>query len=163
MSAVPVQIVDADLADARHAQAVLDLLDAYATDPMGGGKPLAAAVRDNLIRELRRRSTVRIALAFAGGEPAGMALCMEGFSTFACKPLLNIHDFVVVPKYRRRGVSTALMARVDQMARALGCCKLTLEVLEGNTVARALYRSCGFAGFELDPKIGKAVFLQRWL
>lgn len=27
----------------------------------------------------------------------------------------------------------------------LGCCKLTLEVLEGDRVARAVYRSCGFS------------------
>jgi GNAT superfamily N-acetyltransferase len=157
------EIIDADLADARHARAVVQLLNAYACDPMGGGKPLAESVKANLVAELRRRSGVRVVLAFAGDEPAGLAICMEGFSTFACKPLLNIHDFVVAEKYRGRGLSKALMDRVEQLAKEIGCCKLTLEVLEGNTVAQALYRSRGFAGYDLDPKMGKAMLLQRWL
>jgi ribosomal protein S18 acetylase RimI-like enzyme len=157
------QIVDADFSDPRHARAVVDLLNSYACDPMGGGEPLAASVQENLVAELQRRSAVRAILAFAGEEPAGLALCMEGFSTFACKPLLNVHDFVVIGKYRGRGVAKALMARVEQLARRLGCCKITLEVLEGNIVAQALYRSCGFAGYKLDPNLGNAMFWQRWL
>jgi GNAT superfamily N-acetyltransferase len=157
------QIVDADLADPRHASALVELLDAYARDPMGGGEPLKATVRKNLARELGRREAVHVLLAFVGEEAAGLAICMEGFSSFACKPLLNIHDFVVIAKYRRRGVSRALMARIEQLAKNLGCCKITLEVLEGNSVAQALYRSFGFAGYALDPKLGKAMFWQRWL
>jgi hypothetical protein len=40
---------------------------------------------------------------------------------------------------------------------------MTLEVLEGNRVAQAVYKSQGFAGFELDPKMGKAMFWQKLL
>ena len=157
------EIVDADFGDPRHAQAVVHLLNVYASDPMGAGQPLAESVKENLVAELQRRSAVRAILAFAGGEPAGLAICMEGFSTFACRPLLNIHDFVVIGKYRGQGVAKALMAGVEQLARRIGCCKITLEVLEGNIVAQALYRSSGFAGYQLDPKLGKAMFWQRWL
>ena len=163
MTDLATQIVDADFGDLRHARAVVDLLNSYACDPMGGGEALAESVKENLVAELRRRSAVRAILAFAGEEPAGLAICMEGFSTFACKPLLNIHDFVVIDKYRRQGVSRALMARVEQLAQRIGCCKITLEVLEGNKIAQALYRSCGFAGYELDPALGKAMLWQRWL
>src|SRR5438105_3003128 len=67
--------------------------------------------------------------------------------------------FVLLHKYRRQGVSTALMARVEQIARGLGCCKLTLQVLEGNTVARALYRANGFAGSRARPEIRKGRIL----
>jgi ribosomal protein S18 acetylase RimI-like enzyme len=157
------EIVEADLGDPRHAQAVVHLLNVYASDPMGGGKPLAESVKKNLVAELRRRSAVRAVLAFAGEEAAGLAICMEGFSTFACRPLLNVHDFVVIGKYRGQGVAKALMAGVEQLARRIGCCKITLEVLEGNIVAQALYRSSGFAGYKLDPKLGKAMLWQRWL
>jgi len=45
----------------------------------------------------------------------------------------------------------------------MGCCKLTLEVLEGNTVARAAYQACGYSGYELNPEIGKALFWQKKL
>jgi ribosomal protein S18 acetylase RimI-like enzyme len=55
------------------------------------------------------------------------------------------------------------MAGVEQLARRIGCCKITLEVLEGNIVAQALYRSSGFAGYKLDPKLGRAMLWQRWL
>ena len=64
---------------------------------------------------------------------------MEGFSTFACKPLLNIHDFAVLRPYRGQGIGKLMLGRVKQLAKNLGCCKITLEVLEGNTVARHLY------------------------
>ena len=38
---------------------------------------------------------------------------------------------------------------------SLGCCKLTLEVLEGNKLAQAAYIANGFAGYQLDPEMGQ--------
>ena len=40
---------------------------------------------------------------------------------------------------------------------------MTLEVLEGNEIAQHAYRSFGFAGYELDPRMGKAMFWQKKL
>jgi hypothetical protein len=37
--------VEADLDRPEHQQAVLELTDAYARDPMGNGKPLSEKVR----------------------------------------------------------------------------------------------------------------------
>ena len=156
-------IAEADLADPRHADAVVRLLDEYAADPMGGGEPLPEYARNNLVRELRARPTVRIVLAFEDDDPAGIALCIEGFSTFNCRPLMNIHDLAVSARYRGRGIGRALIAQVERIARAMNCCKITLEVLEGNAPAQSLYRSCGFAGYQLDPALGRAMFLQRLL
>lgn len=156
-----VSIIKADLANAHHAQALFDVLNAYASDAMGGGKSLPQHVRDNLARELHKRPTAHVFLAFDGERAAGLATCIEGFSTFACKPLLNIHDLAVMPDYRGQGIGKRLIARVEEEALALGCCKVTLEVLEGNTVARALYRACGFDGYELDPATGKAMFMHK--
>jgi len=51
----------------------------------------------------------------------------------------------------------------EKIARESGCCKITLEVLEGNHVARAAYSAFGFKGYELDPKMGKALFLEKKL
>jgi len=56
-----------------------------------------------------------------------------------------------------------LLAEAEQIAIGLGCCKLTLEVLEGNAVAQAAYKASGFAGYQLDPKMGKAMFWQKKL
>lgn len=155
------QILIADLTTPAHADAVVRLLNEYAQDPMGGGEELTTFVKRNLVSELKKRPNIRVVLAFVDEHPAGLALSIEGFSTFACKPLLNIHDIVVLPEYRGRGLSKRLLAKVEEIARELGCCKLTLEVLEGNPVAQAAYRTYGFTGYELNPDTGKALFWQK--
>lgn len=160
------ETIIADLSLPPHAAAIIYLLNEYAKDNMGGGTELSAFVKDNLIAELRKRQgvhVVHVVLAFVEGSPAGLAICFEGFSTFACKPLLNIHDIVVAKEYRGRGISKRLLAKAEEIAISLGCCKLTLEVLEGNTVAQAAYKTSGFAGYELDPRMGKAMFWQKKL
>ena len=43
----------------------------------------------------------------------------------------------------------------------LECCKLTLEVLENNDIGKNLYQSIGFVNYELDPAMGKAIFLEK--
>ena len=56
-----------------------------------------------------------------------------------------------------------LLAAVEAHAIGLNCCKLTLEVLEGNTIAQSAYRSLGFDGYQLDPSLGKALFWEKKL
>jgi ribosomal protein S18 acetylase RimI-like enzyme len=68
----------------------------------------------------------------------------SAFSTFAGRPLLNIHDIHVIRPAQRRGVGRRLLEAVEAKARQLDCCKLTLEVYEDNTAARELYRKFGF-------------------
>lgn len=142
---------------------MVELLDAYARDPMGGGAGLSAAVKAALPDALAARPGVHVLLAHRGEMPVGVAVCMEGFSTFACKPLLNIHDIAVLPGHRRHGVAAALLAAIEALARDLGCCKLTLEVLSNNLLAQAAYRKAGFQGYQLDPEAGFALFWQKKL
>ncbi len=156
-------IFRADLHQPEHAAAMLMLLDAYARDPAGGGEGLSEQAKAKLPRALADRPGVHVLLAFVEAQPAGLAICMEGFSTFAAAPLLNVHDFAVLPAHRGCGVGRALMKQVIALAESLGCCKVTLEVLEGNAPARALYQACGFTDYALDPAWGKAMFMQRWL
>ena len=157
------EILIADLTAAAHAAAIVRLLNEYANDEMGGGAGLADFTKANLVAELRKRPGTHVVLAFIDGAPAGLVICFEGFSTFMCKPLLNIHDIAVSPRYRGRGLSKRLLAKAEEIAVRNGCCKLTLEVLEGNAVAQAAYRACGYAGYELNPKMGKAQFWQKKL
>lgn len=156
-------IVVADLTVPAHAEALIQLMDAYALDPMGGGQGLSNEVKANLPAELAKRSSAHVILAFVDTQPAGLVVCLEGFSTFACKPLLNIHDVVVALPYRGRGLSKQLLQKAEAIARELGCCKLTLEVLEGNLTAQSAYKACGFSGYELDPQMGKALFWEKKL
>ncbi|MFT5906124.1 MAG: ribosomal protein S18 acetylase RimI-like enzyme, partial [Cryomorphaceae bacterium] len=40
-------------------------------------------------------------------------------------------------------------------------CKITLEVLSKNEVAKSAYQKFGFSGYELDPEAGKALFWEK--
>ena len=158
-----IEIVESNYTADGHEKTIVELLNDYATDIMGGGAELTEDVKTNLVKELEKRDNIHTVLAFVDGKPAGLVISIEGFSTFVCKPLLNIHDVVVSTKFRGRGISKLMFKKVEEIAVRLGCCKLTLEVLEGNEVARGLYKSLGFISYELDPKMGKALFLEKKL
>jgi GNAT superfamily N-acetyltransferase len=158
-----IEIIEADLAVTEHADAIILLMDEYAHDPMGGGSSLSDYAKNNLISELAIRKTAHVVLAFVEDRPAGLIICLEGFSTFACQPLLNIHDAIVSAPYRGRGLSKMLLQAVEQIAIDLGCCKLTLEVLEHNEIARKAYQSFGFDSYMLNPEMGKALFWEKKL
>lgn len=164
-------VIQADYANPVHAASVISLLDAYAQDPAGGGTALSDFVRSNLIAQLALRPQVFSVLAFdtrGGAEltvdmAVGLANAIEGFSTFACRPLVNVHDLAVLASHRGQRVGEQLLTKVEDLARQRGACKVTLEVLSGNQSANRLYQRVGFAGYQLDPALGSAQFLQKWL
>lgn len=153
----------ADYAHAPDAAAVVMLLDAYASDPAGGGEPLSDFAKANLVPALAARPTAFSILAFDGEQPVGLVNCIEGFSTFACKPLVNVHDVAVLASHRGQRIGEQMLALAEQIARERGACKLTLEVLSGNTGACRLYERIGFENYQLDPAMGHAQFMQKWL
>jgi len=160
------RICRADYTNTVHADALVNLLDAYAKDPMGGGEPLSDFVKTHLVNSLAAHPLAFSVLAFGGIEgdtPIGVVNCFEGFSTFACRPLINVHDVAVLPAYRGLRVAEKMLALVEQIALERGACKLTLEVLQGNAKALKLYTRVGFANYQLDPAAGQAQFLQKWL
>lgn len=155
------RILRADFADEAHARALVALLEAYALDPAGGGAPLADHARANLVPGLAARPHAFAVLAFDGEAPVGLVVCFEGFSTFAGRPLVNIHDVFVVASHRARGIAGAMLALVERIARERGACKLTLEVLSRNEGAKRLYARLGFGAYALDPALGDARFWQK--
>ncbi len=52
-----------------------------------------------------------------------------------------------------------LLDRIEGKARALNCCRLTLEVREDNHPARALYRK---AGFDRALVGAKSISMEFW-
>ena len=158
-----VYICRADYSNPAHAAALVAVLDAYARDPMGGGHPLSEFSRSHLVAALAARPQAYSVLAFDADMPVGLVNCIEGFSTFACRPLVNVHDVAVLPGYRGQGVAEKMLLLAQEMARERGACKLTLEVLQGNAAAQRLYRRLGFANYELDPAMGQAQFMQKLL
>ncbi len=158
-----IQTVRVDLHDPIHAEALLRLLDAYARDPMGGGVGLAHETQRELIGALQSRHDYVGLLALHKGEPVGLLNAFEGFSTFAAKPLLNIHDVYVDTTLRGHGIGQALLLHAEQIARERGCCKLTLEVLAGNTGAQRVYQAQGYQAYTLNEATGQALFWQKGL
>jgi len=76
--------------------------------------------------------------------PVVIATCFRGFSTFVAKPLINIHDLSALPGHRGQGIGRQLLKTVERKATEIGCCRLTLEVQENNSLARGLHDSQGF-------------------
>ena len=155
------QIRRADYSDASDAAAIIDLMQAYSQDAMGGGEPLSDYTIEHLVPSLADISGAFTLLAFNGEKTVGLVTCFEGFSTFKCKPLLNIHDVIVLTSHRGKGIVGKMLDEVERIARERGCCKLTLEVLEGNTAARRAYEKAGFVDYELLPETGRAIFQHK--
>ena len=158
-----IEVRAANLADSVEAEAYLTVLDTYAADEMGGKAALDPDVRRRLVPALREQASALVLLAFAEGAVVGLATCFFGFSTFAARPLLNVHDLAVLPACRGKGVGRALLAAAAEHARARGCAKLTLEVREDNARARGLYEAEGFRDFDLAGATYRTLFLSKSL
>jgi ribosomal protein S18 acetylase RimI-like enzyme len=70
---------------------------------------------------------------------------------------------MVSDKFRGHSISQKMLEKVEGIAKQKGCCKITLEVLSGNQVAKNAYLKFGFDGYELDPSAGNALFWQKKL
>jgi len=160
---MPVEILEADLARFEHQQDIVKLLDAYARDPMIHGRALGDEVLKNLVPALRQHPTTYVFLAYQEDQALGLAICFLGFSSFAARPLMNIHDLAVLSTYCGQGIGTALLQEVDRKARELGCCKLTLEVIENNHRARTVYEKAGFSTTQPVKESGNILFLAKEL
>ncbi|PKA68882.1 acetyltransferase (GNAT) family protein [Pseudomonas baetica] len=158
MDSAEILVLQASYTNPLHAEAIGVVLNHYAEDPMGGGHPIDPELLRRLPEELARRPHAFSVLAFVGGEPAGLVNCFEGFSSFACKPLVNVHDVAVMARFRGLGLSQKMLRKVEEIARQRGCCKITLEVLEGNAVAQNAYSKFGFTPGMFNPDHGRMLF-----
>ncbi|MEQ9460753.1 MAG: GNAT family N-acetyltransferase [Phycisphaeraceae bacterium] len=146
----------ADLSEAQDANNLLHLIDAYARDPIGNDGPLAPETYQRLIPALRSHPATQAHLALLDEKPVGYAITLLSFSTFKAANVLNLHDIAVLPEHRGQGIGNALLDYLDQHARQLGCCKMTLEVRVDNP-AQKLYQRVGFGSGEALEH-----FLTRW-
>lgn len=146
-------------------KALVSLLNGYALDPLGGSSALSDDVQHRLCDEMAKVPGAYsfIVWSDSGSEPLGLLNAFTGFSTFAAKPLINIHDVYVTPAARGTGVLPLLFDAIERQARELGCCKITLEVLQENHRAQAAYRRQGYKGYDLGEVGGEALFWQKKL
>jgi ribosomal protein S18 acetylase RimI-like enzyme len=149
---VTVEIREADLSHSADAEALVAIVDSYARGPGGQNAPLSGTARANLAKGVREHPSAFALLAFDGARAVGAAVCFVGFSTFAGRPFVNLHDLAVLPSHQSLGVGSRLIAEVESRARALGACKVTLEVVDANHGAQRLYARHGFGPSEAAPR-----------
>ena len=70
-------------------------------------------------------------------------------------PYAEISELFVSADYRRLGVARALMAALEEQARAAGASSITVLTAADNDPALTLYRAMGFETF--------SIALQKWL
>jgi ribosomal protein S18 acetylase RimI-like enzyme len=153
----------ADYHNTKHCDDIVWLMNHYAQDVMGGSTPLSSFTQKNLTNTLATLPHAITIICYLNQQAVGLINGFEGFSTFACKPLINIHDVIVKQDYRGKGISYIMLDAIEAIARERNCCRLTLEVLEGNPIAQRAYQNHGFSAYELDPSIGNALFWQKAL
>lgn len=138
----------ADLSNPQHVESLIAIIDSYARGPGGQNAPISALAKEKMATGLQQYGDTEVFMAFWEGEAVGIAVCKWGFSTFAGKPYINIHDLAVLPGYRGKGIGRALMREVEKRARENGCCKVSLEVHNSNEGAKKLYASEGFGPWD---------------
>lgn len=144
-----IEVVVGDINAVEDQQGMLQMLNAYMNDPMGGEQSLAEELAVKNIEGLKKQTNYVFFLAKCNHEIAGLANCFINFSTFKGKQLINIHDFAVDPKFRRKGIGKEMMNAIVDYCKQNDLCKVTLEVRYDNPKAQNLYKQLGFV--ECDP------------
>lgn len=139
------KLLQVDLNNSIHTTQVIKLLNDYMNDPMGNNRPMPKGLAPQIISGLKAHSGFLGFFVLAGEQFAGLANCNLNFSTFQAKPLINIHDFIVAPEFRKIGAGKFLLEGIINYALQNGFCRVNLEVREDNLTAKSLYRKMGFS------------------
>ncbi len=98
-------------------------------------------------------------VAEVNGQPAGfIAADPDWRGRGREERALEIHEIVVAPDFRGRGIGRALMERALELGRRRGRREAALWVGEGNRTARDWYRKLGF---EEVGRFGKWIRMRR--
>ena len=137
-----------DFENPAHLNALVELLNAYISDDMGGGSALNKLQQLRLVDGLANHPSALVIFILCDNEVAGFATCFVNFSTFNAKSYLNIHDFFVKTDFRGQGLGKRLMEELVAISEERKYCKITLEVRTDNTVAQTLYKGFGYDACE---------------
>ncbi len=138
------RIILGDIKNEEHQRAMIQQLDLYMQDPMGGVGPISEDLSTKVLEGLKKQSNYIFFLAIHKGEYVGFANCYINFSTFKARQYINIHDFAVSKEFRSLGIGKRMMSEIVGFAKENGFSKVTLEVRDDNNSAQKLYRSMGF-------------------
>ena len=118
-----------DLAAFEREPDAVEATEAMLTGALFGATPAAEAV-----------------IAEDADGALGFALFFHNFSTWAGRRGLYLEDLYVTPKARGKGVGTALLRHLANIAVARGCARFEWSVLDWNADAIAFYRQMGAVG-----------------
>jgi ribosomal protein S18 acetylase RimI-like enzyme len=82
-------------------------------------------------------------VAFDGERPVGFVLAHELPRRHGDRSKLFVYEVEVAPTHRQRGIGSALLARLAELARERGILVGFVLTDEDNVAANALYRSAG--------------------
>ena len=150
----------ADLEKEADQKKVISLIRSFFAS-MGEEDKFLPSWGQSMAENLRKFPTTRAFLAEKEDKSIALALCFLGFTTYENTPLLNLHDFVVLPEYRGQGVGTGFFAFLEDQARQMGCGRMTLEVNHTNPRAKKLYKEMGYTGSDLDKPQDRIYFLKK--
>lgn len=97
----------------------------------------------------------------AGPTPDGISLLRYRDSVWTGGPEAHLQELYVVPPLRGRGIGRALLEATMTAAREAGASGIDLNTGTTDTVARALYESCGFTNREGSPDGPSMLFYER--
>ena len=143
------RIIQVDLNEEKHCSALLQLLNDYMMDEMGIGEEMPEGLGPKIIEGLKKHPAYIGFFVCIENDFAALANCNINFSTWKASPLINIHDFIVSPNFRKQGVGLFLLNEIANYASKKGYCRINLEVRHDNFKARNLYKKAGFT--ECNP------------
>ena len=115
-----------DLAEYEHEPESARATEAQMQVALFGERPAAEAV-----------------VAWYEGQPAGMALWFQTFSTWTGQPGLWLEDLFVRVEHRRRGIGRALLVYLARICVERGYGRFEWSVLDWNEPSIAFYRALG--------------------
>jgi GNAT superfamily N-acetyltransferase len=109
----------------------------------------AVATEEDLLRDgFGPRPRYRCVMALWDGEPVGLALWFNNYSTWQGRWGLYLEDLFVRPSARGRGIGKALLVELARIAVRDGCGRFQWQVLDWNQAAIGFYEKLGAKPFK---------------
>jgi GNAT superfamily N-acetyltransferase len=129
-------------AGVEDIDATAPLFDAYRQ--FYGKAPDIKVARDFIHERLQRNESVIFLAEDESGRALGFVQLFPSFTSVEARCLWVLNDLYVTAEARGHGVGRALMEAARELAIQTGAKRLTLETMDDNRRAWALYESLGY-------------------
>lgn len=154
MSDAPTEVRHATTEDAAAIARLLHDFNTEFEEPSPGVAALTEYARKLL-------AAGEMTVLLAGEGPDGISLIRFRPSVWTGGPEAHLQELYVVPPLRGRGIGRTLLEATMAVAREAGATGIDLNTGTTDTVARALYESCGFTNREGGPDGPSMLFYER--